>query len=191
MDAKRFKLLRLAALAALIAGLVALGFATGLRQRLSLVHVRAMTEAAGPWGVALFIVVFCVGELIQVPSMLFIVAGIIVYGRLWGGVLGWVTAVLSVSFTFVVVRGIGGRALAEVKRPLMKRILAPLGTAPLRTIFLLRVFFQASPPVNYALALSAIPYRDYLIGSAMGLAIPVAVAALFLDPVLRFFALQP
>jgi uncharacterized membrane protein YdjX (TVP38/TMEM64 family) len=52
-------------------------------------------------------------------------------------------------------------------------------------VALLRLVLWMAPAVNYALALSPVRYRDYAIGSAVGLAIPVAAAAAFLHFFLR------
>ena len=48
---------------------------------------------------------------------------------------------------------------------------------PILTVALLRLFLWVAPPINYALALSTVRYRDYAAGSALGLAIPTALAA--------------
>jgi uncharacterized membrane protein YdjX (TVP38/TMEM64 family) len=191
VNSKRKVVLRVALLVALLVGIVGIAAATGVRQRLSLDGVRAITASAGAWGAVAFVVVFCLGELIQIPGMIFIAAGILMYGRLWGSALAWAAALVSVSFTFAVVRGVGGRALGEIRHPLMLRVLARLDAAPVRTVFVARVLFQASPPINYALALSPMRYRDYLLGSAAGLAPPVVVAALFVDRLVAWVSAHP
>lgn len=181
MDPARRSWLRLGILGLFLVGLIALAAATGLRQRMSLAQVRAMTEHAGVWGAALFTAVFCFGELIQIPGMLFVAAAILVYGRIWGGALAWVAGVVAMSVSFVVVRAVGGRALTLVQRPIMKRLLAGLEARPVRSVFVLRILFQLSPAVSYVLALSPIRYLDYLVGSALGLVLPVLAVALFLE----------
>ena len=51
---------------------------------------------------------------------------------------------------------------------------------PVRSVALLRLVFWMFPPLNYALALSPVGLRDYVVGSALGLVLPLAVmAALF------------
>jgi uncharacterized membrane protein YdjX (TVP38/TMEM64 family) len=191
MSPRRATLLRLALLAALLAGALVAAEATGLRARLTLANVRALAAGAGAWGAALFVAVFCIGEFVQVPGMLFVSASIVVWGRVWGTALAWVAAVTSVAFTFMIVRAVGGRALAAVERPLVKRLLDGIEAHPVRTVFVLRVLFQVSPPLNYGFALTPIRFRDYLVGSAIGLAVPVLAAALFLDRLLAHLGARP
>ena len=56
----------------------------------------------------------------------------------------------------------------------MQKAMDKLERRPVRTVAALRVALIVSPPLNYALALSPIRFRDYFAGSAMGLAAPVA-----------------
>ncbi len=46
---------------------------------------------------------------------------------------------------------------------------------------LLRVVFQTVPALNYTLALSGVRARDYLIGTSLGLPLPIALYCLFFD----------
>ena len=85
------------------------------------------------------------------------------------------------TLSFYVVRLIGGQPLGDIKRPLARRILARLDEHPLQTVAILRFFFWMAPPLNYALAMSKVRYRHYLLGSAIGLAIPIPLVVLFFD----------
>jgi uncharacterized membrane protein YdjX (TVP38/TMEM64 family) len=186
MASRRATLLRIALLCALVGGLIALAAATGVRERFSLERIRSTIQASGAWGAALFVVMYCAGELIHVPGTWFVAAAILVYGRLWGCALGFAAGLISVSVTFAVVRGVGGLPFANIDRPILKRLLARLESHPIRSVLLLRLLLMLSPAASYALALSPIRFRDYLIGSAAGLVIPIGLLALFLDQLLRF-----
>jgi len=45
----------------------------------------------------------------------------------------------------------------------------------------LRMLFQTAPAVNYALAMSGIRFRTYLIGTLIGLPLPIAAYCIFFD----------
>ena len=188
MDARRRRTIRLILLFAVVIGLIAIAALTDVRSRFSVENLRAMTAAAGAAGVALFTAAFCVGVLLHVPGVVFVIAGVLAYGRLAGGLIAFGGAVLAVSLTFVVVRAAGGQALGESQRPWMRRIMARLDRTPIRAVALLRLVFWVSPPLNYALALSSIRLRDYVIGSACGLVAPIAVVTLFTEQVARWMA---
>jgi len=160
------------------------GRATGLTDVLTPQALRALFADAGATGVVAFVLVFTLGILAQLPGLLFIAVAVLVYGREMGAVVALGGAVVAASVSFVVVRRFGGNALAELESPLVRRMLAHLDDRPLRSVILLRVVFGVAPFLNCALALSSLGFRDYLIGSAIGMTLPIAVAALILDAAL-------
>jgi uncharacterized membrane protein YdjX (TVP38/TMEM64 family) len=172
---------RLAALVALIVGLIVLGKVTGLTAYLSTERIRTTVQAAGWWGALVLIALFCVGELVHVPGWVFMAAAVIAYGRLTGGLLGYAGALCSVSLSFVIVRGVGGKPLGAIRWRWAQRVLGHLDTHPLRTVFILRSILWMAPQLNYALALSNVRFRDYLVGSALGLALPLLGMVLLFD----------
>lgn len=48
----------------------------------------------------------------------------------------------------------------------------------------LRLVFQTAPALNYTLALSGISFREYMIGSLIGLPLPIFIYILFFDQLL-------
>ena len=56
----------------------------------------------------------------------------------------------------------------------------------LLTVFVLRILFQMAPPVNYALALSSIRLRDYVLGSLLGLTPVILLVVIFFNQVMRW-----
>lgn len=176
---KRF--LRIGALLAATGGIFLWLKLSGQLDDLSAERVRALVQEAGPYGILLFVVAFVVGELIHLPGMVFVAAGILAFGRTTGFFVSLTAAVCSVGFSFFLVRALGGKALAEIERPFVKRMLAKLDERPITTVLILRSIFWLAPPLNYALALSSIRSRDYLIGSTLGLVVPVFAATFVFD----------
>ena len=172
---------RLALLGGLLLTLWLLGWATGWSDALTLESVPELVRSAGAWGALIFVLIFCAGELIHVPGVVFILAAMVIWGPVQGGVVGYIGAVASVVSSFVLVRAVGGKALTEIPNRWMARALAALDRRPVLTIALLRTVFWISPPLNYALALSDVRLRSYLVGSALGLLTPVAVTAAGFD----------
>ena len=138
-------------------------------------------EEAGPLGWLVYICVFTLGELVQVPGFIFVGAASLAYGKVLGFFLAFFAAVISVCVSFAVVRTVGGKALAEFDNKLMKRMLARLDERPVMTVVSLRLVFWIAPPLNYALGLSNIGFRDYLIASAIGLIPPILGMTIFFD----------
>jgi uncharacterized membrane protein YdjX (TVP38/TMEM64 family) len=175
---------RLTLIALVVVAVYASGRATGLTESLTPQALRALFANAGAAGVVLFVTAFTLGMLAQLPGLLFIAVAVLAYGREMGAVVALGGAVVAASVSFVVVRRFGGNALAELESPFVRRLLARLDDRPLSSVILLRVVFGVAPFLNYALALSSLGFRDYLIGSVIGMTVPIGIAALILDATL-------
>jgi uncharacterized membrane protein YdjX (TVP38/TMEM64 family) len=173
--------LRVATLVLVIGGMWIVAWQTGLYEYLTIEHLRTWVNAAGWMGIALFVVAYCVANAVHVPGTLFMVVAIIAWGDVTGALVAWLSSVLAVSTTFMFIRQVGGKALADLRHPWVRRILAGIDNHPVVVVAVLRLLMQASPPLNYALALTSIKRRHYVIGSAIGLLGPVGVVALFTE----------
>jgi uncharacterized membrane protein YdjX (TVP38/TMEM64 family) len=188
-EAKKAVWPRLVGVAALFFGLYVVAQVTGIADQKPaelIAELRELMASAGGWGFLLLTLLFLVGELLHVPGMLFIAAAVLSYGQLVGGILGYVAAVLSLSFSFVVVRTVGGKALGDIETPWVKRILAKLDDRPIRTVTLLRIPLSLAPQLSYALALSRVSFRDHLIGSALGVIPMVSLFVVLFDRIIRW-----
>ena len=178
--------LRLVGVVAFFATLVVIARVTGATEHVTVENLRGWVADAGAWGVPLFVVVFVGGVLIHVPGLVFVTAAVLSYGLLEGGVLSYLAAVLSVCFSFGMVRFMGGKALAKIERPWVRKVMEKLDDHPISTVAILRVTLVMFPPLNYALALSSIKFRDYVVASVLGLIPPILVFAVFFDQLMQW-----
>lgn len=95
----------------------------GLRENLSLafLHQKFLDNVIS--GTLIFILLFALGNLIQIPGWVFLAAAVLALGEAWGGVVTYVVAVISCAFTFWLVRLIGGDALRQVNGKWAVRLL--------------------------------------------------------------------
>jgi uncharacterized membrane protein YdjX (TVP38/TMEM64 family) len=177
----RTVLLRLGLLVVVLGGAFLLAWKMGWVENLNAEMVRDLVQSAGAWGVLLYLVLFALAELVHVPGMIFVAAALLLWGPWLGAAVGWLGCVLSVIITFIVVRGLGGQALTVINKPWMKKALAWLDRAPVRTIIALRLVMWVAPPLNYLLALSNVRFSHFVVGSAIGLIGPVVFIALAAD----------
>ena len=143
--------------------------------------MRRQVETAGGWGVLFYVVTFVIGELVHIPGMVFVAASILAYGRYAGFFVGLLGAVCAVVVSFLFVRADGGNLLTEIDHPFVKRMMARLDERPVATVLELRSFLWLAPPLNYALAMSSIRFGDYLVGSTLGLVVPVLAAGFLFE----------
>ncbi|MFT5679447.1 MAG: putative membrane protein YdjX (TVP38/TMEM64 family) [Myxococcota bacterium] len=173
-------------LVALLAlGLLGLNAAFGLTDLLSIEVLKTAMADAGPLGAVVFVGVFAVGNLLSVPGLVFIIASMLAYGKVTGTAVALVGSLAALTLNFWTVRLVGG-APKSTPTGRAARLLARLSERPVGTVFVLRNFMMLSPPLNYALALSTIRYRDYMVGSALGLLAPIGLYAVFLDQLISY-----
>lgn len=172
---------RLLAVAAFVV-LLLIGFRlSGLDGQFELATVQRSIAGHPLGGVLFFIVLFSLGNLLLIPGWVFLAAAVYAFGAPLGELATYAAACVSCVVTFAVIRLLGGDALRRLKNPLALRILRRLDTAPLRSVVALRMLFQTLPALNGALALSGIRFRHYLVGTLLGLPLPIAVYVVFFD----------
>ncbi len=172
---------RLLGVVAFLGVLLAVFEMSGLRDHLDQVFLRRLIHEHQVGGLILFVLLFCLGSLIQIPGWVFLAAAVLTLGRMWGGAVTYVAAVLSCTFSFIVIRALGGNALRLLKNGVAVRILRQLDAHPVAGVALLRILFQTLPALNYALAMSGVTFRSYVVGTVAGLPIPIALYCVFFD----------
>ena len=170
---------RLVAVVLFLGVLLAVFEFSGLRGHFNLAFMRQVIEQHQIGGLLLFVLLFSLGNLIQIPGWIFLAAAVLTLGQLWGGVVTYVAAVVSCALTFLTIRALGGDALRQIKNRLAVRILGELDARPIGSVALLRLLFQTAPALNYALSMSGIGFRSYLIGTLLGLPLPIALYCIF------------
>jgi uncharacterized membrane protein YdjX (TVP38/TMEM64 family) len=172
---------RLLGVALFLAILFAIFQLSGLRDHFNLAFVRQVILQHRVGGLILFVLLFSLGNLIQIPGLVFLAAAVVTLDRFWGGIVTYVAAVISCALTFVIIRALGGDALRSLRNRVASRILRELDARPVASVALLRVLFQTAPALNYALGMSGIKFRNYLIGTLAGLPLPIALYCIFFD----------
>lgn len=183
------RLRRLAAVLVFALALLAALELSGLRGQLSLQALHQGFEAHVVTGTLAFMALFALGNLAQVPGWIFLAAAVLALGRVGGGLVTYAAACASCVVTFVLVRLVGGDALRGIGGRRTAWLFAQLERHPVRSIALLRMLLQTLPALNYALSLSGVRFRYYLLGTLLGLPLPIALYALFFEGAAALFGL--
>ena len=172
---------RLFVVLALLAALWAVAHFSGVKAQFTAHFVHDSFASHPITGLLTFVALFSVGNLIQIPGWVFLAAAVLTLGQFWGGVATYVAASVSCVITFILIRFIGGDALRTFDGRLAQRLFSRLDTHPIQSVGMLRLLFQTAPALNYALALSGIRLPSYLIGTLLGLPLPIALYCVFLQ----------
>lgn len=138
--------------------------------------LRDRVDAAGGWGVLVFVVGYAVLVLLPAPKAVLTALGGVLYGLGWGALLSWTAAMIGASVAFGLGRLMGRDAVDRLTRGRAARadeLLSQHGLGAVVAVRLVPVLpFTA---INYAAGLSAVGWRHYLLGSAVGI-IPGSLA---------------
>jgi uncharacterized membrane protein YdjX (TVP38/TMEM64 family) len=152
---------------------------TGIRDKISLEFIQDNFNHHFVIGMLIFAALYSLGNLVQIPGFIFLAAAVVTLGLFEGAAVSYLAAIISCTVTYWVIRIIGGDALRKLENPFAQKILAKLDSSPIKTIILLRTFFQTAPALNYTLALSGINFQKYALGTLLGLPLPVILYCLF------------
>ena len=135
-----------------------------------------------PWAPLAVMVIFVVAGLVLFPLSVLIVVMALVYGPVLGPIYTLCGAALSATVTFAIgrrlgretVRKVAGSRLNALSRRLAKRGLLPVVIARLLPVGPYSI-------VNLVAGASHIGWRNFLIGTVLGLAPGVITTSLFID----------
>lgn len=171
-------ILRIVLLGAIMLGLLAVAKYTPLGAYFSVAKLQELIKGAGNWGLVIYFLVFLLGTLMSVPGAVFLVFAILTYGYWRGILLSYTVAIICAMINFLFARLVGGQALSEIKNKRIQKVLSKVDTHPIQTICWLRLFMLLSPVVNYAMALTNIKSRQFLVGNAIAMIFPFVVIIL-------------
>ena len=157
----------------------------GLRQSFSVAFLRQTLSENRVEGLALFVLLFSLGNLVHIPGWIFLASAVLVLGKVDCALVTYAAASVSCAVTFLSVRLVGGNAVAQLRGKLATRLLSQLHAHPIRNVVLLRIVFQTLASLNYALALSGLEFKTYMLGTVLGLPLPIAVYCLLFDAIVK------
>ncbi len=166
--------LRVTAIAVLIVALVVIRIYTSFGQHFSTAEIRTLALRSGGTGFAIYVGLFALGLFLHLPGLIFVAAGVLAWGHIYGALASYVGAFVGVNVTFVIVRAIGGTPFSEIRDPRMQKLLARLTSHPIASVAVVRTLLMATATTTYAFALSPIRAKNHFVGSALGLIPSVA-----------------
>ncbi|MFT5691231.1 MAG: putative membrane protein YdjX (TVP38/TMEM64 family) [Oceanicoccus sp.] len=175
INPKVFKIILLAVVVA------AAGFAfhNDLLSYITLENIQAYEKRLGWWAPLAFILAFVLGELLQIPSMLWILfAGLI--WPIWIALpIVLVSALLGATTIFLLARYFLGNNFHEKLPANFRALNRKIEKKPLRAIIMVRLTTFLHPIMHWALAASSIRLPAFLLGTLIGI-LPLTLAIILI-----------
>jgi len=135
--------------------------------------VTEIVRSSGGWGIVVFVLLVVVTNLAQVPAWVLVLGAGVVWDPITCWATSYVACLISAAITYEVFLRAGGKGLKQVDKPWVKRILDGIHANPVRGVALLRALLMIAPPITVALALTGLRRRDHMLGTALGILIPL------------------
>lgn len=178
------RLLRAALVAIVIALVLMTMHRLHLTDHLSIERMRALIGGAGPLGPVVFIAIFISGFFLPGPEMVSVAFGGVLFGPVWGFVYSWIACIIGTALPFLLVRygaqEWAQRALHD-RFPRLRALDDRLEHHGVLTVALLRLVFLLAPPLNWSLGATRVRFRDYVLGTGLGILPGVGLTVFLAD----------
>ena len=159
----------------LLCALGAVGLCWYLGNLITPQQLQSALQGLGNWAAAAYIALFAVLPAFFFPVAVLALAGGLLFGLLWGSIYTFLGAVLNCTAMFFLARYAGRRQVETlIQKKLSSQWQQRLRGLEGRTGFWLLIILRLIPAVpynliNYAFGLTAMPYRVYILASALGI----------------------
>ncbi|WP_256987475.1 TVP38/TMEM64 family protein [Rhodococcoides fascians] len=137
--------------------------------------IRDRVASAGPWGIALFVVLYAVLSATPFPASTLTIASGLLFGLAVGATVVVFAATAGAYLGYWGARALGRGQVARTEWDRLRRLDAMLGRRGLLSVLLVRLVPLPFSLVNYAAGVSAVGQRDYVVGTMIGI-VPATVA---------------
>lgn len=165
--------------AAVLVIAVALAWHFGWFDYLTVENLRGLQLQLGVWAPVAFVLAFVVGELIQVPSIFWVLCAGLIWPWWIALPLAFVAALLAATGAFLIARYILGDQFHEKLPKQFARFNRGLEHSPLKAVVMIRLTTFLHPLVHWILAASPIRLPMFLLGTALGI-LPGVIAIVLL-----------
>jgi uncharacterized membrane protein YdjX (TVP38/TMEM64 family) len=132
-------------------------------------QLQALIRQTGAWGPLCYVLLYCVGTLMLLPSTPLNLSGGVLFGPWLGIVWTSVGAVAAAAIAFYFSRTIGRPAMEKRLAGRWQTMDAKIHQGGLFYMFAIRLIpVMPYGIVNFAAGLTSIRFRDYLLGTALG-----------------------
>jgi uncharacterized membrane protein YdjX (TVP38/TMEM64 family) len=153
----------------LLVGAGVVAWSTGLHEQIEVERLRELLARTGFWGPLLFVLLFGL-EGIGVPGVFFMMTAVALWPPWLAFLLNWLGAIMAGIVGFAYARYVGRDWVAAHLPARMRRFEARVVDRSVQTVIVIRLLFFLAPPAHWALGLSPVGFRPFVIGSAIGFA---------------------
>jgi uncharacterized membrane protein YdjX (TVP38/TMEM64 family) len=153
---------------------------TPIKDYLTEEKLTGLKDAAGWWGPLVFIVMYAVGICLFLPGTLLTGLGAALFGPYLGTVVNWIGAMIGASAAFLIGRTLGREYAASLIGDKLKKYDDAIERNGFATVLYLRLVYFPFTPMNFGMGLTKVHFRDYFIGTGLGIIVGTFIFTFFI-----------
>lgn len=159
---------------------------SSIRAHLKPEQLQSLISEAGLMGPALLMISCSVGTCLLIPLMIFVGVGAALFGPFWGFAWVWPGALAGASLSFLIARTLGRDLVSSLLGARLRKYDCLIENNGFKAVLLLRLMFVPAP-INFAMGLTKVRFRDYFFATALGEAVTVSVFIFFIGMIREIY----
>lgn len=142
--------------------------------------IRDYIQGFGKLAPIIYVVAYILNTISVIPPIGFLsIAGGMVFGKVWGFVYIMTGCMIGTTCTFYISRLFGGSLVQKILKGKLKNLDEALEKHGFTTVLILRVVYFPYEILNYAGGLTRMKFKDFFLGTFLGLIPGVAISTVF------------
>jgi uncharacterized membrane protein YdjX (TVP38/TMEM64 family) len=163
----------------IVAAILLLRF-TPIKSYLTAEALGGFLESAGFWAPLIFILIYTTGVCLFLPGTLLTGLGAAIFGAYWGFVYVWFGAMAGASAAFFIGRTLGREFASSLIGDRLKKYDDAIERNGFATVLYLRLVYFPFTPMNFGMGLTKVHFRDYFIGTGLGIIVGTFIFTFFI-----------
>ena len=161
---------------------------TPIRDYLSAEALGLFLDAVGIWAPVVFMVIYAVGVCFFLPGTLLTGLGAAIFGAYWGFVYVWFGAMAGASIAFWIGRTLGREFASSLIGDKLKKYDDAIERNGFAAVLYLRLVYFPFTPMNFGMGLTKVHFRDYLLGTGLGIVVGTFIFTFFIGTLREIWA---
>jgi len=161
---------------------------TPVKEYLTARELGRLMDSAGMWAPIVYVAVYAVGVCLFVPGTLLTGLGAAIFGPYRGFLYVWIGAMLGAGAAFIMGRTLGREFAASLIGDRLKRYDEAIERNGFATVLYLRLVYFPFTPMNFGMGLTKVRFRDYLLGTGLGIIVGTFIFTFFIGTVKEVWA---
>jgi uncharacterized membrane protein YdjX (TVP38/TMEM64 family) len=156
---------------------------TPVKEFLTAERLGLFLENAGFLAPLAFMMVYAVGVCLFVPGTLLTTLGAAIFGPYFGFLYVWLGAMVGSSLAFFIGRTLGREFAASLIGDRLRKYDEGIERNGFATVLYLRLVYFPFTPMNFGMGLTRVRFRDYFLGTALGIIVGTFIFTFFVGTV--------